>query len=175
MLLSDLNFATLNALKPVEIVITEASRALKDQHRVISSSRIANVLRATRQITTEVDISFQAIYAYGTGKTSNPKEYIPPDDVGSAIVGTHLPNLTSGPIEVLLALIGSLFFLVFRRKKIKQKEQDLYNQAIAKEKSLREQLQLEAGASQERIDYLKSVLVLLTYALKGLKQDLRVL
>ncbi len=72
MLLPDLNFATLKALKPVEIVINEASRALKDQNRVISSSEIANVLRVTRQITNEEDIFFRAIYAYGTGKSSNP-------------------------------------------------------------------------------------------------------
>ncbi len=175
MLLPDLNFATLKALKPVEIVINEASRALKDQNRVISSSEIANVLRVTRQITNEEDIFFRAIYAYGTGKSSNPGKYVPPEDVGSAIVGKHLPFLASTLIEGLLVLAGSILFLVFRRKKIKQKEQKLYDQAIAKEKSLHRQLQLEAGASQERIDYLKSVLVLLTYALKDLKQDLKVL
>ena len=175
MLLSDLNFPTLNALKPVEIVIAEASRALKDQHRVISSSEIANVLRATRQITAEADISFRSIYAYGTGKSSNPEEYIPPEDVGSTFVGSHLPYLASGPIEGLLALVGSIFFLVFRRKKIKQKEQILYDEAMAREKSLRNQLLLEANASQERIDYLKSILALLTYALKELKRDLTVL
>lgn len=175
MLLSDLNFPTLNALKPVEIVIAEASRALKDQHRVISSSEIANVLRATRQITAEADISFRSIYAYGTGKSSNPEEYIPPEDVGSTFVGSHLPYLASGPIEGLLALVGSIFFLVFRRKKIKQKEQILYDEAMAREKSLRNQLLLEANASQERIDYLKSIHALLTYALKELKRDLTVL
>jgi hypothetical protein len=34
---------------------------------------------------------------------------------------------------------------------------------------------MEVGASQERIDYLKSILTLLTYALKDLKRDLTVL
>jgi len=175
MLLPDLNFATLNTLKPVEKVITEASMALKDQDRFISSSEIANVLRITRQITTEAEISFRSIYAYGTGKSSNPNEYIPPEDIGSTIIGSHLPNLTSGLDEGLLALVVSIFFLIFRRKIIKRKEQSLHDQALAQEKSLRCQLRLEAGASQERIDYLKGILVLLTYALKDLKQDLTVL
>ncbi len=35
-----MNYATVNSLKPIEIAITEASRALKDQDRVISSSEI---------------------------------------------------------------------------------------------------------------------------------------
>ncbi|GEM_PF-2382940 len=175
MLLPDLNFATMSSLKPVEIVITEASMALKDQARGISSSEIANVLRITIQTTTEADISFRSIYAYGTGKSSNPGEYIPPEDVGSTIMSQHLPYLTSTTNEGVLALVGFIIFLVFRRKKIRQKEQNLYDEAIAKEKSLRYHLQMEVGASQERIDYLKSILTLLTYALKDLKRDLTVL
>lgn len=175
MLLPDLNFATMSSLKPVEIVITEASMALKDQARGISSSEIANVLRITIQTTTEADISFRSIYAYGTGKSSNPEEYIPPEDVGSTIMSQHLPYLTSTTSEGVLALVGFIIFLVFRRKKIRQKEQNLYDEAIAKEKSLRYNLQMEVGASQERIDYLKSILTLLTYALKDLKRDLTVL
>ncbi len=176
MLLPDLNFATINSLKPVEIVITEASRALKDQDRVISSSEIANVLRTTLQTITETDISFRAIYAYGTNKSSNPEEYIPSEDVAGTFISSHLQYLTASDLnEGLLALVGSIFFLVFRRKKIKQKEQILYDEAMAIEKSLRNQLLLEANASQERIDYLKSILALLTYALKDLKRDLTVL
>ena len=175
MLLPDLNFATINSLKPIEIVITEASRALKDQDRVISSSEIANVLRITLQTITEADISFRAIYAYGTSKSSNLKEYIPSEDVAGTFISSHLPYLTADLNDGLLALIGSIFFLVFRRKKIKQKEQILYDEAMAREKSLRNQLLLEANASQERIDYLKSILALLTYALKELKRDLTVL
>jgi hypothetical protein len=175
MLLPDLNFATINSLKPVEIVITEASRALKDQDRVIGSSEIANVLRITLQTIAEADISFRAIYAYGTSKISNPEEYIPSEDAAGTFISSHLPYLTPGLNDGLLALVGSIFFLVFRRKKIKQKEQILYDEAMAIEKSLRNQLLLEANASQERIDYLKSILALLTYALKELKRDLTVL
>ena len=176
MLLPDLNFATINSLKPIEIVITEASRALKDQDRVISSSEIANVLRITLQTITEADISFRAIYAYGTSKSSNLKEYIPSEDVAGTFISSHLPYLTAANLnDGLLALVGSIFFLVFRRKKIKQKEQILYDEAMAIEKSLRNRLLLEANASQERIDYLKSILALLTYALKELKRDLTVL
>ncbi len=175
MLLPDLNFATINSLKPVEIVITEASRALKDQDRVISSSEIANVLRITLQTITEADISFRAIYAYGTSKSNNPEEYIPSEDAAGTFISSHLPHLTANLNDGLLALVGSIFFLVFRRKKIKQKEQILYDEAMAREKSLRNQLLLEANASQERIDYLKSIHALLTYALKELKRDLTVL
>jgi hypothetical protein len=65
-----------------------------------------------------------------------------------------------------------LKFFLFTKKKVQQQEEILYQEAKQKQEALKDRLQLEAGASPERIEYLKSLYLLLTLAMKDLKEDL---
>lgn len=172
MLLPDMNFISIKSLKPIEDVIREASEGLSHKTWVISSSKISSVLTAACQAENIEGVTFRNIYAFGTGKTKKLGEYISPDDPVNKYIDTFMvsmPDLFAG----LLALVGYLSFFLLRRKKVKQKEQELFHEVLTKQEAIQKQLLLEeAHASRERIDYLKSILSLLTFAAKDLKEDI---
>jgi len=171
MILPDMNFISIKSLKPIEEVIREASEGLSHKTRVISSSKISAVLTAACQAENKEGITFSDIYAFGMGKTKKLGEYISPDYAVDKFIGENIRTMTN-LYGIFLALIGYLSFFLLRRQKIKQKEQELFHQALTMQEAIQEQLLLEAHASRERIDYLKSIFSLLTFAVRDLKEDI---
>lgn len=173
MLFPDMNFISTKSLKPIEEVIREASEGLSHKTRVIANSKMSTVLAAACEAENKEGITFRDIYAFGTGKTKKLGEYIAPDYAGNKFINAYGHSITS-LYESLLVFMGYLLFLLLRRKKVKQKEQELYHEALTKLEAIQGQLLLAAHAPRERIDYLKSIFSLLTFAVQDLKEDLEV-
>ena len=64
------------------------------------------------------------------------------------------------------------FYITLRKKKVQPQTQEMYQRALIKREELKKQVESEANGSPERIDYLRSLDTVLSYAVRDLKQDL---
>lgn len=165
MFFKELNYVSLRSLKPIEEVIEEASAALLDQKRMISDSKIADVLKVIPQAAREENITFQTVYDSTVKKKVKGEKSSQP-------VWYHLDFLFYDLFSGLLLLGGHISYFLFTKKKVQQQEKKLYQEAKQKHEALKDRLRLEADASPERIEYLKNLYLLLALAMKDLKEDL---
>ncbi len=169
------NFASLDSLKPLEKVLNEASQALRDTGRVIMNSAIPQVLGAALGAGAGSAVSFISLYTLGTvglsaaGITS-----------GLAAAGALVGGGMVAGVFVLAAPVAALAvggYAIIRHsneKKLKQEKERLYQEALRKLDAINRQLKEEINASKERIDYLNSLIILITKATQDLKEDLEV-
>lgn len=73
---------------------------------------------------------------------------------------------------VVLAGGGILLASNLKNKQLKQEKERLYKEALQKHEAIIQALKTEADADKERLDYLQSLNILLTQAIKDLKNDL---
>ena len=73
---------------------------------------------------------------------------------------------------VVLAGGGILLASNLKNKQLKQEKERLYKEALKKHEAIIQALKTEADADKERLDYLQSLNILLTQAIKDLKNDL---
>ena len=73
---------------------------------------------------------------------------------------------------VVLAGGGILLASNLKNKQLKQEKERLYKEALQKHEAIIQALKIEADADKERLDYLQSLNILLTQAIKDLKNDL---
>lgn len=59
-----------------------------------------------------------------------------------------------------------------KNKQLRQEKERLYKEALKKHEAIIQALKSEADADKERLDYLQSLNILLTQAIKDLKKDL---
>jgi len=170
----EMHFKSIDSLKPIEVVVNEASEALKDQSRIIINSAIPEVLGAALGAGVGGAISFTVLYA------------------GGSVVGLSAAGISSGlafaggaigggmaagvfvlavPVAVL-AVGGYAVFNSAKNKKLKQEKERLYQEVLRKHDSIQNQMKKESDASKERIDYLNSLVILLSRALRDLQEDL---
>lgn len=128
MLFPDLNFTSINALQSVEEVITEVDAAQRDPNRTFADSKIANVLRAAVQVRPEEYVTFRAVYAFGTGRFRKLGELRQPEDIGRSLVANDLWVMFD-LFEGLFAVAGYLFYITLRKKKVRPRTQEMYQQA----------------------------------------------
>ncbi len=81
---------------------------------------------------------------------------------------------TDDGVDVLL---GNMHISVglashLRHKQLRQEKERLYKEALKKHQAIIQALKDEANADKERLDYLQSLNILLTQAIKDLKKDL---
>lgn len=169
----NVNFKSLDALKPVVNVVNEAAAALNDPKRTISNSAIPEVLTGALGAGIGGIGSFAALYGLGTvglsaaGITS-----------GLAAAGTLVGGGMVAGIFVLAAPVAILagtgvgVAAAIKAKQLKQEKERLYQDALQKHDAIIRELQKDYQASQERIDYLNSLNILLQKAIEELKADL---
>jgi len=173
-------FNSADSLQQVVNVVNEASAALDDKTRTIAESPLSEVLLGALGAGIGGAGSFVALYGLGTVGLSGPA--IMP---GLAAAGKGVSILLGGAVSpavagiFVLALpvavlagggVGLASFL--KNKQVKQERKRLYTEALAKHQAIIEALKKEQDATKERLDYLQSLNILLTRALKDLKHDI---
>ena len=166
-------FQNVESLQQVVNVINEASAALNDKTRTMRESAIPEVLAGALGAGVGGIGSFAALYGLGTvglsaaGITS-----------GLAAAGSIVGGGMVAGVFVLAApavvLAGGAILLAsnLKNNQLKQEKERLYKEALQKHEAIIQALKTEADADKERLDYLQSLNILLTQAIKDLKNDL---
>ena len=166
-------FQNVESLQQVVNVINEASAALNDKTRTMRESAIPEDLAGALGAGVGGIGSFAALYGLGTvglsaaGITS-----------GLAAAGSIVGGGMVAGVFVLAApavvLAGGAILLAsnLKNNQLKQEKERLYKEALQKHEAIIQALKAETDADKERLDYLQSLNILLTQAIKDLKNDL---
>lgn len=166
-------FQNVESLQQVVNVINEASAALNDKARTMRESAIPEVLAGALGAGVGGIGSFAALYGLGTvglsaaGITS-----------GLAAAGSIVGGGMVAGVFVLAApavvLAGGAVLLAsnLKNNQLKQEKERLYKEALQKHEAIIQALKAETDADKDRLDYLQSLNILLTQAIKDLKNDL---
>ena len=168
-------FQSVESLQQVVNVVNEAAFALNDKSRTIRESAIPEVLAGALGAGIGGVGSFAALYGLGVvglsaaGITSGLA-------AAGAIVGGGMVAgvfVLAAPVAALAAGgVGVAAHL--KNKQLRQEKERLYTEALRKHEAIIKALKEEADADKERLDYLQSLNILLTQAIKDLKKDLGV-
>lgn len=117
--------------------------------------------------------SFAALYGLGTVGLSAVGITSGLATIGSVVGGGMVAGVfvMAAPV-VVLAGGGILLASNLKNKQLKQEKERLYKEALQKHEAIIQALKTEADADKERLDYLQSLNILLTQAIKDLKNDL---
>ncbi|MEF9922361.1 MAG: hypothetical protein RR769_05530 [Anaerovoracaceae bacterium] len=178
----DMNFQSVGALQQVVNVVNEAAAALNDKHRTIKESAIPEVLCGVLGAGVGGVVSVAALYGLGTVGLSAigiSSGLAAAGGTASAIVGGALSPMVVGIFVLALPVAGLAAGGVglashLKHKQLRQEKERLYQEALKKHEAIIYALKDEADADRERLDYLQSLNILLTQALKELKHDLGV-
>ena len=167
-------FQSVESLQQVVNVINEAAEAVNDKTRTMRESAIPEVLAGALGAGIGGVGSFVALYGMGSvvglsaaGITSGLAA------AGSIVGGGMVAGVfvLAAPVA-LLAAGGVLLASDLKNKQLKQEKERLYKEAIRKHEGIIKALKAEVDADKERLDYLQSLNILLTQAIKDLKSDL---
>ncbi|WP_225049917.1 hypothetical protein [Priestia megaterium] len=167
------NFKSLDSLKWVEKVINEARAALKDQNRLIVNSAIPEVLGAIAGAGTGGAISFTALYTAGVAGLSAAGITSGLATAGAIVGGGMTAGVFVLATPVAALAVGGYVTLNYaKNKKLKQEKERLYREALQKHDALQIKIMQEVDLSKGRFDYLNSLVILLSHAVKDLEDDL---
>ncbi len=169
-------YKNIESLQPIVNVVNEAASAINDKTRTIKESAIPEVLTGALGAGIGGVISFTALYGLGTtvglsatGITSGLSA------VGHIVGGGMVSGIfvLAAPIAGFAATgVGIASHL--KSKQLKQEKERLYEEALKKHQAIIQTLKNEVDADQKRLDYLQSLNILLTQAIKDLRKDLNI-
>lgn len=171
----ELIYKNLEALQPIVNVVNEAANAINDKTRTIQESAIPEVLTGALGAGIGGVLSFTALYGLGTIGLSAAGITSGLATAGGIIGGGMVTGIfvLAAPIAVLAAGgVGVASHL--KNKQLKQEKERLYKEALKKHQAIIQSLKDEADADQKRLDYLQSLNILLTQAIKDLRKDLSI-
>lgn len=169
----NVNYKSLDALKPIVNLVNEAAAALNDPKRTIANSAIPEVLTGALGAGIGGIGSFAALYGLGTVGLSAPGITSGLYAAGTLVGGGMVAGIfvLAAPIAIL-AGTGVGVASAIKAKQLKQEKERLYQTALQKHDAIIRELQKSNQASQERIEYLNSLNILLQKAIEDLKADL---
>lgn len=171
----DMVFQNIESLQQVVNIVNEASAAVNDKTRTIRESAIPEVLTGALGAGIGGIGSFAALYGLGTVGLSAAGITSGLAAAGSIVGGGMVAGVfvLAAPVAVLAAGgVGITAHL--KNKQLRQEKERLYTEALKKHEAIIKALKEEISADKERIDYLNSLNILLTQAIKDLKKDLGV-
>lgn len=171
----DMVFQSVESLQQVVNIVNEASAAVNDKTRTIRESAIPEVLTGALGAGIGGIGSFAALYGLGTAGLSAAGITSGLAAAGSIVGGGMVAGVfvLAAPVAVLAAGgVGVAAHL--KNKQLRQEKERLYAEALKKHQAIIKALKEEVDADKERIDYLNSLNILLTQAIKDLKKDLGV-
>ena len=167
----DMVFQSVDSLQQIVNVVNEAAAAVNDSKRTIKESAIPEVLAGALGAGIGGVGSFAALYGLG-------------------VVGLSAAGITSGLAVVGGGMVAGIFVLAapiaalaaggvgvaahLKNKQLRQEKERLYKEVLARHEAIIKALKDEADATQERLDYLQSLNILLQQAVKDLGHDLGV-
>ena len=166
-------FQNVESLQQVVNVINEASAALNDKTRTMRESAIPEVLAGALGAGVGGIGSFAALYGLGTVGLSAAGITSGLAAAGSIVGGGMVVGVfvLAAP-AVVLAGGAILLASNLKNNQLKQEKERLYKEALQKHEAIIQALKAETDADKERLDYLQSLNILLTQAIKDLKNDL---
>ena len=169
----DMVFQSVESLQQVVNVVNEAAAAVNDKSRTIRESAIPEVLTGALGAGMGGVGSFAALYGLGTVGLSAPGITSGLAVAGSVVGGGMVAGVfvLAAPI-VALAAGGVGLAAHLKNKQLRQEKERLYKEALKKHEAIIQALKSEADADKERYDYLQRLNILLTQAIKDLKNDL---
>lgn len=171
----DMNFQSVDSLQQVVNVVNEASAALNDKSRTIKESSIPEVLAGALGAGIGGVGSFAALYGLGTVGLSAAGITSGLATAGSIVGGGMVAGVFVLALPVAALAAGGVGLAAhLKNKQLRQEKERLYQEALKKHQAIIQALKDEANADKERLEYLQSLNVLLTQALKELKHDLGV-
>lgn len=170
----DMKFQSIDALKAVESVITDAAATLEDSNRKMQDSPIAEALAGAIGVGAGAGMGFAGLY------------------LGGSVVGLSAAGITSGLAAaghlvgggmvagigvlaapaVILGATGVGIASHVKNKKLREAKELIYKEAVKKQTAILKALKEDSIKDKERIDYLTRLNILLTAAIKDLKHDL---
>lgn len=167
-------FPSVDSLQQVVNVINEAAAAVNDKTRTIRESAIPEVLAGALGASIGGVGSFAALYGMGSVVGLSAAGITSGLAAAGGIVGGGMVAgvfVLAAPVA-LLAVGGVLLASDLKNKQLKQEKERLYKEALKKHEGIISALKAEVDADKERLDYLQSLNILLTQAIKDLKNDL---
>lgn len=171
----EMNFQSVESLQQVVNVVNEAAFALNDKNRTIRESAIPEVLAGALGAGIGGVGSFAALYGLGMVGLSAAGITSGLAAAGAVVGGGMVAGVfvLAAPVATLAAGgVGIASHL--KNKQLRQEKERLYKEALKKHEAIIKALKDEADADKERLDYLQSLNILLTQAIKDLKKDLGV-
>lgn len=169
----DMVFKSIDSLQQVVNVVNEAAAAVHDKSRTIGDSAIQEVLVGALGAGIGGVGSFAALYGLGTVGLSAAGITSGLAAAGSIVGGGMAAGVfvLAAPVAVLAAGgVGIASYL--KNKQLRQEKERLYKEALRQHQAIITALKSEVNANKERLDYLESLNILLTQAIKDLKKDL---
>ncbi|KFN88025.1 hypothetical protein H702_04850 [Streptococcus equinus JB1] len=167
-------FQSVESLQQVVNVVNEAAAAVNDKSRTIRESAIPEVLAGALGAGIGGVGSFAALYGLGSVVGLSAAGITSGLATAGSIVGGGMSAgifVLAAPVAVLAAGgVGLAAYL--KNKQLRQEKERLYKEALKKHEAIIQALKSEADADKERLDYLQSLNILLTQAIKDLKKDL---
>lgn len=170
----DMVFQNVESLQQVVNVVNEAAAAVNDKSRTIRKSAIPEVLAGALGAGIGGVGSFAALYGLGSVVGLSAAGITSGLATAGSIIGGGMAAgvfVLAAPVAVL-AVGGVGFATHLKNKQLRQEKERLYKEALKKHEAIIQALKAEADAYKERLDYLQSLNILLTQAIKDLKKDL---
>lgn len=169
----DMVFQSVESLQQVVNVVNEAATAVNDKSRTIRESAIPEVLAGALGAGIGGVGSFAALYGLGSVVGLSAAGIASGLAAGSIVGGGMAAGVfvLAAPVAALAAGgVGLAAHL--KNKQLRQEKERLYKEVLKKHEAIIQALKSEADADKERLDYLQSLNILLTQAIKDLKKDL---
>lgn len=169
----DMVFQSVESLQQVVNVVNEAAAAVNDKSRTIRESAIPEVLAGALGAGIGGVGSFAALYGLGSVVGLSAAGITSGLAAGSIVGGGMVAGVfvLAAPVAALAAGgVGLAAHL--KNKQLRQEKERLYKEALKKHEAIIQALKSEADVDKERLDYLQSLNILLTQAIKDLKKDL---
>lgn len=161
----DMVFQSVESLQQVVNVVNEAAAAVNDKSRTIRESAIPEVLAGALGAGIGGVVSFAALYGFGS--------VVGLSAAGSIVGGGMVAGVFVLAVPVAALATGGLGLAAhLKNKQLRQEKERLYKEVLKKHEAIIQALKTEADADKERLDYLQSLNILLTQAIKDLKKDL---
>lgn len=167
------NFKNLESLESVQKVVDEASNAMNQPSRTVKTSSIPDALGSAGGAVVGATGSLAALYYGGVTGLSAVGITSGLATAGSIVGGGMVAGVGVLAAPVLVLGVGGYAIVhSHREKKLKEEKQRLYNIALQKQQAIINMLNDRANLSQERIEYLTSLNVLLRRAIDDLRDDI---
>jgi len=169
-------YRNLESLEPIKKVIKEASEAINDKNRIINNSSIPEILGAVAGMGIGTGIGIGAVSLAGTvaglgaaGITSGLAA------LGGIVGGGMVAGIfvAAAPVAIL-GIAGYGIIAHHKKKKLAQAKESLLQEAIKKHDAIIRELNTKLDLSEERLEYLNSLNILLQGAINDLKSDLAI-
>lgn len=169
----DMKFRSVDSLQQVVNVVNEAAAALNDKTGTIRESAIPEVLSGALGAGIGGMAAFAALYGLGTVGLSAAGITSGLATAGSIVGGGMVAGVFVLAVPVAVLAAGGVGVAAhLKNKQLRQEKERLYQEALRRHEAIIQALKDEADADKERLDYLQSLNVLLSQAVKELKHDL---